>query len=132
MKKNYFVICLIIVLSIIMTSCIVINEKQTAETVTEKIENNESGSSNSANTSVRKMLDDYESFMNEYIDFMKNYNNSDNALSMLSDYSKMLSKYAEVTKSINSIDTKSLSTEDYAYYLDVTNRVLKKMTELYE
>ena len=70
--------------------------------------------------------------MNEYIDFMKNYNNSDNALSMLSDYSKMLSKYAEVTKSINSIDTKSLSTEDYAYYLDVTNRVLKKMTELYE
>ena len=78
------------------------------------------------------MLDDYESFMNEYIDFMKNYNNSDNALSMLSDYSKMLSKYAEVTKSINSIDTKSLSTEDYAYYLDVTNRVLKKMTELYE
>ena len=42
MKKNYFVICLIIALSTIMTSCIVINEKQTAETVTKKIGDNES------------------------------------------------------------------------------------------
>ena len=57
-------------------------------------------------------MDEYEELMNEYIDFMKKYNNSDEKIGMLNDYNKMLKQYTTAIKKLGEIDEDSLSTED--------------------
>lgn len=78
----------------------------------------------------REAMDEYEAFMDEYVEFMKKYQNSDDTLSMMDDYTKMLKQYAEAAKKLEEIDTDSLNAEDLQYYLDVTNRVNKKLLEV--
>ena len=84
------------------------------------------------NSDVIAMLDEYEAFMNEYIDFMKKYSNgSGDTISMLGDYATMLEKYADYEEKINAIDESKLTSEELAYYTKVTGRVLEKMSEIY-
>ena len=86
-----------------------------------------------ANADFKKTMDSYEQFFNEYVDFMKKYTNNTsaaNALEMLTDYSDFMKRYAEVMESMNNIDTGSLSPADYAYYMEVTARIYKKLSEI--
>lgn len=75
-------------------------------------------------------MDSYEAFMNEYVDFMIKYKDSDNAVSMLADYSSMMSRYADMMETIDAIDEGSLSAADDAYYLQVQSRVLQRLSEV--
>ena len=75
-------------------------------------------------------MDGYENFMNDYVEFMKKYQDSDDTASMLADYGKMMSNYAEWTAKFDDIDSGSLSAEDTAYYLEVQGRVLQKLSEI--
>ena len=62
---------------------------------------------------------------------MKKYQaNPNNAIGMISDYSSMLTRLAEFSNKINGYDTNKMSKADYAYYLDVLNRVEKKMLDV--
>lgn len=79
---------------------------------------------------VKETLDSYESFMNEYVEFMKKYNDSDDTASMLADYSKMMTKYADYTQKINALNDKDLTTAENAYLLEVQSRVLTKLNEI--
>lgn len=80
---------------------------------------------------LKAALDEYEAFVDEYVAFMKKYqNNPDNAIGMLGDYSSMLTRLAEFSEKINGYDTSKMSKADYAYYLDVLNRVEKKMLDV--
>ncbi|MBQ8945950.1 MAG: hypothetical protein IJ058_03965 [Lachnospiraceae bacterium] len=80
---------------------------------------------------LKAALDEYESFMNDYCDFMKKYaENPANAISMLSDYTEMLNRYTEFASKIDNLDTSNMSTADYEYYLDVLNRVEKKLLQV--
>lgn len=94
------------------------------------------GSSKSAssgvNPNLKATLDSYEKVMDQYCDFMKKYQHADSSemISMLNDYYKMLEEYASALDSINNLDTSNMSTADYQYYLDVTNRVSKKLLEV--
>lgn len=77
-------------------------------------------------------MDSYESFMNDYVDFMKKYENAsdDEYLSILQEYTEMMTKYADMTEKMNSIDTGTLSPDDLAYYTAVMGRVTQKLDEL--
>ncbi len=77
----------------------------------------------------KKTMDEYEAFFNEYAEFMKKYNNSDDAMSMLNDYLSMLTRYSEAIDGLDKIDTEALSAADYAYYTEVMLRIDAKLLE---
>ena len=83
----------------------------------------------SSNSQWRQVLSDYEAFMNKYVDFMKKYKNSSDTSSMLADYSKLMKEYADWTQKIGNMKS-DLSGDDLSYYLEVTGRVSKKLSEV--
>lgn len=76
---------------------------------------------------VKDFLDSYESFMNEYCDFMEKYENSDDVASMLNDYTEYMKKYADFTQKMDDMGNSDLNTEELKYYLDVQNRVSQRL-----
>ena len=83
----------------------------------------ESSESEEVSSSFKETMDEYEEFMDKYVDFMKSYDAND--VTMLSEYTELLSQYK-----VSKIDEDSLSSADLAYYLDVINRVNKKLLEV--
>ena len=49
------------------------------------------------------MMDGYEKFFNEYVDFIKNYNSYYNVLGMISDYGKYINIYLSMMKKFQAI-----------------------------
>lgn len=71
--------------------------------------------------------------MDKYVAFMKKYSsNPGNAISMLSEYTDMLSEYTKYVDKIDAYEKKKneMSKEDLKYFMDVTNRVEKKMLDI--
>ena len=78
---------------------------------------------------VKKMLDSYEEYMDEYISFMERYANTDpsNAISMLNEYSSMMQQYIDFAEKIEKLGDEDLSNAELSYYLEVVNRVNQKL-----
>ena len=78
---------------------------------------------------VREFLDAYEACMNEYVEFMRKYMNSDPAsmASMIGDYYSILSRYTRFAEKIDALDESQLTNAELAYYLEVTGRVNKAL-----
>lgn len=79
----------------------------------------------------KEAMDSYEEFYKEYVDFLKRYENSNNALGMITEYTDYLSKYAEMSEKLDALDTSELSEEETAYYMEVMARITKLLSELY-
>lgn len=86
-------------------------------------------STESETSEFKQLLDDYEVFINEYVEFMKKYNNSTDTTAMLADYTDMVTRYSEFMAKVNDINTEELSPDDLAYYIEVTSRCSMKMLE---
>lgn len=80
-------------------------------------------------SSFKETMDEYETFMDDYIAFMKKYEKSDNVAAMMVDYASMMDKYAKWASKIEKIDEGELSESDYAYYVKVQARVTEKLAE---
>lgn len=97
-----------------------------------KDENTDTNNNNS--TELRKefkdAMDSYESYMNEYVEFMKKYYANTSDTSLLKDYAKMLEKYNKLTKDFENWEDNNLNTAEASYYLDVQTRVTKKLLEI--
>lgn len=78
----------------------------------------------------KEAMDSYESFMNEYVEFMKKYKANPSDLSLLADYSSFMSRYAEFVDKFDSWENQDLNTKESAYYIDVQARVSKKLLEV--
>ena len=79
----------------------------------------------------KKAMDSYEEFMTEYCEFMKKYGESDGTdLGLVADYADYMSKYAEWVKDFEGWDDGEMNTEEAAYYLDIQNRISKKLIEV--
>ena len=76
------------------------------------------------------MMDSYEAFFDEYIDFMKKYKENPSDLSLISEYTEYLSKYSDYMSKLSAVDTDSLSAADLAYYTEVNARITKKLAEV--
>ena len=78
------------------------------------------------------MLDDYEAFMDEYIEFMERYSEADESSvsAMLLDYLSYLSEYAELVEEIEALDTEEMTDADLLYYTEVTLRVSSKLLNM--
>lgn len=88
----------------------------------------EKADSDTVTPSFKETMDEYEEFMDKYVDFMKSYDAND--VTMLSEYTELLSQYNTYMDKVSKIDEDELSSADLAYYLDVTNRVNKKLLEV--
>lgn len=78
---------------------------------------------------LKEFLDSYESYMDQYIEFMLKMNKNPNDVTIMAEYAKMMAKYAEFAKAIEKYDTDKMSPADRAYYLEVMARVNKKLTD---
>ncbi len=72
-----------------------------------------------------EFLDSYEAFMDEYCDFMMNYNESDPA--QLLKYASLMEKYYDVNKKAEAWEAEDMTDEESLYYLKVMNRVNEKL-----
>lgn len=75
-------------------------------------------------------MDAYESFMDDYVDFMKKYQKNPTDLSLLTDYAKFMSKYADFVEDFEKWEDEDLNAAETAYYIDVQGRVTKKLLEV--
>lgn len=80
----------------------------------------------------KKVMDDYEVFIDEYIEFMNKFNEADtnDMLNLMTEYNDYMEKYTEVMEGISNIDEDELSTADALYYAAVNARVSKKLLEI--
>ncbi len=91
----------------------------------DKSSNNDSDSSS---LNVREIVDSYEKFADEYVNFMKKYNESDGTdVSLIQEYNDITKQYKKWLEKIENIDEDSLSVEDAKYFVEVTKRVSEKL-----
>lgn len=74
-------------------------------------------------------MDSCEAFFDEYVAFMQRFSEADNSLSLLADYADYMSQYAETMEKFSAIGEEDMSTEEALYYIDVSNRITKKLLE---
>ena len=86
--------------------------------------------SDQVNPEFKEMMDSYEAFFDEYVEFMKKYNNSDDVLSMMDDYSDYLTKYTDYMDKLYNVDAENMSEADAYYYVEVSTRILDKLKEI--
>ena len=77
-------------------------------------------------------MDSYEEFYRDYVDFMKKYSESGNALEMLGDYADYMSKLSDMTEKWDKLGEEEMTTEELKYYTDVQARVTKMLLDLAE
>jgi len=82
---------------------------------------------NGVTPEFKETMDSYEAFFDEYIAFMKKFDESDNALELLTDFSNYMDKYSDVMEKLDAIDESQLSTADSAYYAEVSARISQKL-----
>ena len=107
-------------------------ESKPAQSKPAKTANNDSDMVDGIHRDFKEAMDSYEEFFDEYVAFMKKYENSDNPMSMFSDYTKFMSQYSETMQKLDEWKSKDLNTKEAAYLLDVTNRINKKLLEVAE
>lgn len=107
-------------------------ESKPAQSKPAKTANNDSDMVDGMHRDFKEAMDSYEEFFDEYVAFMKKYENSDNPMSMFSDYTKFMSQYSETMQKLDEWKSKDLNTKEAAYLLDVTNRISKKLLEVAE
>lgn len=81
---------------------------------------------------VKEGLNSYEEFMNEYYDYMKKVQDSPSDVTLLADYADYMKKYQKMAEKMDAMDDMDLNKEETAYYMDVQNRINKKLLELSE
>ena len=114
-------------------------EKSTVDSSTEESETETENSANTdttgntddtaiSDTSFREWVDEYESFINEYIEFMINYDETD--VTQLAEYAKLMEEYAEFVEATDNLKENDYSADDWKYYMDAQTRITQKLLEI--
>jgi len=80
------------------------------------------GTSSDAAT-FKEMMDSYEAFFDQYIEFMQ----SEGAVSNVVEYAKFMAQYTETMRKLDEINEDELSSEEYSYYIEVMGRINQKL-----
>ncbi len=76
---------------------------------------------------IKEAIDSYEAFVDEYCEFVKNYDSTD--MTMLNEYMDLVSKEVEMTKEFKEIENKDLNDAEALYYSEVSLRCSQKLLE---
>lgn len=102
-------------------------EEKKAEESSGSEEKNEDRGAVSAD--FKETMDSYEAFFDEYVAFMKRYNENPSDLSLLSEYADYMSKYSDYLDKLDDIEQDELTDAELAYYMEVHSRILKKIAD---
>lgn len=105
-------------------------ETETEETETKETEEINEADNNGLDPDFKAAMDSYETFMNEYVYFMKKYSENPSDLELLADYADYVSKYSEFVADFEKWEDEEMNAAETAYYIDVQARVSKKLLEL--
>ena len=87
--------------------------------------------SSAASSDFVALMDSYEAFFDEYVDFMKNYDEDNMTdLGAYGKYASLMTQYADVMEKLDAIDEEELTAEEDAYYIEVMARINKKLLEV--
>ncbi len=75
----------------------------------------------------KAMMDSYEAFFDEYIEFMNKISSGNSTLAMLTEYAQFMERYTEAMDALDAIDETKLTPADDAYYLEVMLRINQKL-----
>ena len=92
--------------------------------------NNTTTTNDGLRTDFKEAMDSYESFMNEYVTFMKKFNNNSSDYTLLNEYSKYMSKYNDFSEKFDKWNSENLNEKETKYYIEVQTRVNKKLLEI--
>lgn len=81
---------------------------------------------------LKRLLDDYEMFVDEYLAFMQEYMGAEDTQTVTVEYLYMMQKYAEFTDKLNAYESSEMSTRDALYYAEVMSRVSEKFLKASE
>uniref|UniRef100_I5ATZ5 Uncharacterized protein n=1 Tax=Eubacterium cellulosolvens (strain ATCC 43171 / JCM 9499 / 6) TaxID=633697 RepID=I5ATZ5_EUBC6 len=109
----------------------VVSEENAAQNIADTETEQTTEQTSGVDPELKECLDSYEKFVDEYVDFMKTYNeDSSNAITMMGQYSDLMQRYVDFSDKIEKYDESNLSAEDYKYYIEVTTRCSQKMLEV--
>lgn len=80
----------------------------------------------------KEAMDSYEAFYDEYCDVMKKYKENPTDTEILDDYLDMLEKGNEMSEKFAEWENGDMNDAELKYYLDVYNRVNKKLIDVLE
>lgn len=80
----------------------------------------------------KKMMDEFEAFFDEYVEFVNKMNNADTmeVLELMTAYTEYLEKYSSVMEKMEAIDEDELTTAEALYYAEVTGRIYLKLAKM--
>lgn len=89
-------------------------------------------SSDGIDPKFKEMLDSYEAFFDEYIEFMKKYANAgaEDMVGMMQDYTNYMTQYTETMQKLSALENEEMSTEETLYYTEVSARITQKLLEV--
>ena len=109
-------------------------EETTAESKTEEQKPSaDSGNSTVGEDGLRKdfkeAMDSYETFMNEYCDFMEKYSKNPTDAGLMADYMSYMEKFDDFTNKFDQWGGEDLNDAELAYYLEVQTRVYDRLAK---
>ena len=78
----------------------------------------------------KEAMDSYEAFYAEYCDLLKKYMNNPSDLSILTKYMSLMGKLSDMDEKFKAWESEDLNNEELKYYMDVNNRVMKKLLDV--
>lgn len=75
-------------------------------------------------------MDSYEAFYNEYCEVLKKYMANPSDLSILGKYMDLMGKLSDMDAKFEAWESEDLNAEELKYYMDVNNRVMKKLLDI--
>lgn len=78
---------------------------------------------------LKEAMDSYETFMNEYCDFMEKYSKNPTDPGLIADYMSYMSKYDDFTKKFDQWGSEDLNDAELEYYIEVQTRVYERLAE---
>lgn len=112
------------------------NEEKSSSAAPEDTENKEINTNGELVDGMRpdfkEAMDSYEAFYDEYCEIIKKYTENPSDMELLANYTDMLAKATEMADKFDAWENSDMNSVELKYYLDVNNRVTKKLLEVSE
>lgn len=106
------------------------SQQSTVSQTTEESSAVETAAAGDVDPDFKKTVDDCETFFDDYVAFMKKYQESGDSEDLAAEYTDFMNRYTEMMASLEDIDESTLSDADKAYYTEVSARILQKVSEV--
>lgn len=127
MKKKMFVLLVSALMLAGMVGCGTEQKQPAPDSTTQQtttVENEQ------VSSEFKEAMDTYEEYFDEYIAFMKKYNENPADATLLTEYTEFMSSYSETMEKMEKLGETEMTAAEAAYYLEVTTRIAEKLQQI--